>query len=469
MGNCQSSVNVKTPAARNGGGKAPESNSKRITSVDLSTLINKISRGGRRGSLHQIPGRLFLNGASRIASLYSQQGMKGVNQDAMLVWENFGVGNATVCGVFDGHGPYGHMVARRVRDALPVFLRLLWEISLQNGQFLEQGNGNHHQQVLRRFDGFLNDEEDDDDESVEDNGNEAVPEMNVEIKKSMLKAFKLMDRELDLHPTMDCYCSGTTAVVLVVEGYDLIIGNIGDSRAVLATRDSDNNLVASQLTVDLKPDLPGEAARIQKCKGRVFAMPDEPEVARIWLPHSDSPGLAMARAFGDFCLKDFGLISVPDVHYHRITDRDEFVILASDGVWDAISNEEAVNIVASSPSRGIASRALVACATRAWLHKYPTSKIDDCAAVVLFLDHISHSDAENTSDDATVLKDCDEINSIPEDPMKRSVSRSRLGDLIDEKDEEWSALGGVSRVNSLINLPRFMPALGRLTSRRKGL
>lgn len=78
--------------------------------------------------------------------------------------------------------------------------------------------------------------------------------------------------------------------------------------------------------------LVGEAARIHKYKGRVFALQDEPEVARVWLPNSDSPGLAMARAFGDFCLKDFGLISVPDVYYHRITDRNEFVVLATDGV-----------------------------------------------------------------------------------------------------------------------------------------
>jgi len=58
----------------------------------------------------------------------------------------------------------------------------------------------------------------------------------------------------------------------------------------------------------------------------------EPEVTRVWLPNNDSPGLAMARAFGDFCLKDFGLISVPDVYYHRLTERDEFIILATDGV-----------------------------------------------------------------------------------------------------------------------------------------
>lgn len=76
----------------------------------------------------------------------------------------------------------------------------------------------------------------------------------------------------------------------------------------------------------------GEAERIRKCRGRVFALRDEPEVARVWLPNNDSPGLAMARAFGDFCLKDFGLISEPDISYRRLTEKDEFIVLATDGV-----------------------------------------------------------------------------------------------------------------------------------------
>lgn len=76
----------------------------------------------------------------------------------------------------------------------------------------------------------------------------------------------------------------------------------------------------------------GESERIRLCKGQVFALPSEPEVARVWLPNSNSPGLAMARAFGDFCLKNFGLISVPDISHHHVTEKDEFVVLATDGV-----------------------------------------------------------------------------------------------------------------------------------------
>lgn len=45
--------------------------------------------------------------------------------------------------------------------------------------------------------------------------------------------------------------------LLLYQGQDLIIGNVGDSRAVMGTRDKDNSLTAVQLTVDLKPSIPG--------------------------------------------------------------------------------------------------------------------------------------------------------------------------------------------------------------------
>lgn len=52
----------------------------------------------------------------------------------------------------------------------------------------------------------------------------------------------------------------------------------------------------------------------------------------MWLPDEESPGLAMSRAFGDYCVKDFGLISVPEVTQRHITSKDQFVVLATDGV-----------------------------------------------------------------------------------------------------------------------------------------
>ncbi|XP_016900653.1 probable protein phosphatase 2C 18 isoform X2 [Cucumis melo] len=278
----------------------------------------------------EVPGRICSNGSSRIACLYTQQGKKGVNQDAMIVQENFSSKRDTVfCGVFDGHGPFGHMVAKKVRDTLPLILCTQWTSKSNE----DQSNlfKTRHSRSSNSEDSVALDGDEDSYKSLEGEENEKFPKMFLPLKVSLLKSFKLMDKELKLHPKIDCFCSGSTAVTLIKQGQNLILGNVGDSRAVLATIDEDNSLIPIQLTVDLKPDLPGEAARIQQCKGRVFALQDEPEVARVWLPNNDSPGLAMARAFGDFCLKDFGLISVPDVYYRHLTARDQFVILATDG------------------------------------------------------------------------------------------------------------------------------------------
>ncbi|KAH0992443.1 hypothetical protein GBA52_003926 [Prunus armeniaca] len=314
--------------------------------------------------LHRIPGRQFLNGSSDFASLFCKQGKKGVNQDAMIAWENFGSPDTIFCGVFDGHGPFGHVVAKKVRDALPLKLTSQWVLTNN----AKKGAADDTNEAA----------------SYQDHKDNEHCELFMTLKDSFLKAFKVMDKELKLHPRIDCYCSGTTAVTLVKQGQDLVIANVGDSRALLGTRDEDGSLVAVQLTVDLKPNLPRETERIMRCKGRVFALQNEPEVARVWLPNSNSPGLAMARAFGDFCLKDFGLISVPDISYRRLTEKDEFVVLATDGIWDVLSNEEVVKIVALAP-RASAARALVESATRAWRSKYPYVKVDDCAVVCLFL------------------------------------------------------------------------------------
>ncbi|KAI0492737.1 hypothetical protein KFK09_027013 [Dendrobium nobile] len=419
--------------------------------------------------IHRIPGRMFLNGASKEASLFTQQGKKGTNQDAMVVWENFGSRTDTVfCGVFDGHGPFGHLVARRVRDCLPLKLRANWEVNL---------GGDELKRNSISTTGSLTSEEttsiflDDELKASSDFEEEKLPEVFTTLKESFLKAFKVMDKELKLHPNIDCFCSGTTAVTLLKQGQDLVIGNVGDSRAVLGTRDHNDSLVAVQLTVDLKPNLPKEAERIKRYRGRVFALRDEPEVARVWLPNYDTPGLAMARAFGDFCLKDFGLISVPEISYHRITEKDEFIVLATDGIWDVLSNKEVVDIVASAAARSSTSRSLVEHAVRAWRLKYPTSKVDDCAVVCLFLDTDEPTLKESSSEALATDIDKHDPSTLNSSPAIfpgqeiRSSSPEKLPAAMDGDD--WSALEGVTRSNTLLTLPRFAEGEKQLSARNK--
>ncbi|KAJ6743481.1 PROTEIN PHOSPHATASE 2C 72-RELATED [Salix viminalis] len=281
------------------------------------------------------------HGIEKLSSLYSKEGSKGVNQDAAIVHLGYGVEDGAFCGVFDGHGKNGHIVSRTVRNRLPSLL-------------LNQKN------ALEEID------------SVRDHGSEKADGGLVPLpgesfhkwKDACVGAFKVMDKEIKLQESLDCSCSGTTAVVVVRQGEDLVIANLGDSRA---------------------PGVPSEAKRIRKCNGRVLALKEEPHVHRVWLPHEDSPGLAMSRAFGDFLLKKHGIIALPDISYHRVTYEDQFVVLASDGVWDVLSNKEVVSIVSAADCEQAAAKAVVEAATAAWKRKFTSSKVDDCTAVCLFL------------------------------------------------------------------------------------
>ncbi|CAN4105788.1 unnamed protein product [Withania somnifera] len=384
------------------------------------------------------------------------------------------------------------MVAKRARDALPLKLSTPWEINRKSEDVLREislnmGSG------LYPEDAFLISAEESR-LSLDVEETEKDLEVFQILKESFLKAYKVMDRELRSYTNIDCFCSGTTAVTLVKQGKNLVIGNLGDSRAVLGMRGEDDSLTAVQLTEDLKPNLPAEAERIRKCNGRVFSLQDEPDVARVWMPNSNSPGLAMARAFGDFCLKDFGVISVPEISYRRLSEKDEFIVLATDGIWDVLSNDEVVEIVNSAPSRSSAARSLVEEAVRAWKIVYPTSKVDDCAVVCLFFDSNSNNFSTASAKDnktfvsmetSEVTNDMDGASSPP--ALNRSCTlregeevspdsneeASEQDELLPKTGKEPSSLDGVSRVNTVMKLPRFVPdkeekkAVGGSKSKKK--
>ncbi|KAK7374006.1 hypothetical protein VNO80_07429 [Phaseolus coccineus] len=384
-----------------------------------------------------------LRGSSKFVSMYTQQGQKGVNQDAMAVWEDYaGEKDVIFCGVFDGHGPLGHKVSQFIRDNLPIKLSAAIEIS--------------QQKTIKFYDA------NDADTSSFDDGYDDSNQMSLASWEGcFLKSFSEMDEYLAREINTDSYCSGCTAVTLIKQGDQLIVGNLGDSRAVLCTKDKDQ-LIAVQLTVDLKPEIPSETSRIVNCEGRVFAAEEEPDVYRIWMPDDDCPGLAMSRAFGDFCLKDYGLISVPDVFYRKITPQDQFVVLATDGIWDVLTNHEVISIVASAPRRSVAAKLLVKRAVRAWRYKYPGSKVDDCAAICFFLDEqpvLSHSQSRMSGKNRSCSKQLHRSKNTGNEDTETVDGKVGL-----ELDEEWKALGGFSRANSLSKLPRLARGMSKRQS-----
>ncbi|XP_052175010.1 protein phosphatase 2C 37-like [Diospyros lotus] len=162
-------------------------------------------------------------------------------------------------------------------------------------------------------------------------------------KEMMERSFSRMDKEVtdwgrgagvsasncrcDLQ-TPQCDAVGSTAVVAVVAPDKVVVSNCGDSRAVLC-----RNGVAVPLTSDHKPDREDELERIEKAGGRVIYW-DGPRVLGV---------LAMSRAIGDNYLKPF-VISEPEVTVTDRTADDECLILATDGLWDVVSNDTACSV-----------------------------------------------------------------------------------------------------------------------------
>ena len=146
------------------------------------------------------------------------------------------------------------------------------------------------------------------------------------------------------------------------------------------------------LTMDHKPNSPGELERIDEAGGRVARLQDESgeEVGphRVWLRYAWIPGLAMSRALGDALAHRVGVTSEPEISTHEMDASDRFLILASDGIWEFITNEEAVMIAASCNSPDEAASKLVAEAHSRWVQE-EDGIVDDITVVVVAFSHKS--------------------------------------------------------------------------------
>lgn len=121
---------------------------------------------------------------------------------------------------------------------------------------------------------------------------------------------------------------GSTAVVAIVCSSHVITANCGDSRVVLC-----RGKEPIALSVDHKPDRKDERARIEAAGGKVID----------WNGYRVSGILAMSRSIGDRYLKPF-LIPKPEVSIVARAKDDDCLILASDGLWDVMSNEDACKV-----------------------------------------------------------------------------------------------------------------------------
>eukprot|EP00741_Cyanophora_paradoxa_P005718 tig00000940_g5542.t1 len=232
---------------------------------------------------------------------------KKENQDAYFIIEPFKK-TGILLGMFDGHGAYGKLASNYARDKLPAIL--------------EKGK--------------------------------IVPGKSMD---AFREAFIKTDKEMKREYKDRVGYSGTTAIVAMLIGDDLYVGNAGDSRAVMATI-QDNVVKAVELSDDHKPDLPEERKRIEKCGGRVEPARDMETgeyflPMRVWLKQINLPGLAMSRSLGDAVSHSIGVTPEAEVRQVKI-DRstDKFLVLATDGVWEFMTSQQVVDFVAQHLHRG---------------------------------------------------------------------------------------------------------------------
>lgn len=272
---------------------------KSAATPDFDNCQDSIGFGeGRKKYLHEA--KTYDMGA------FSMQGRRKTMEDRFNFIAHNGDQNHSLYAVFDGHG--GEFAAEYVEDQL--FRSIHKEISQTNFQA--------------------------DTDSVKQMLNSVVRTVDAQL-------VCLSRDRMDL--------SGSTAIIVFQKNNDLIVANIGDSRAIMC----DVKGKITQLSTDHKPSDPIEQQRIVDSGGFVT-------FNGVWRV---AGVLATSRAFGDYPLKQRKFVTVePEFTVWDVElNKPHFVVLASDGLWDVFSNEDVVQFISErldEPHFGAKSLALQA-------------------------------------------------------------------------------------------------------------
>ncbi|CAN6169840.1 unnamed protein product [Urochloa humidicola] len=155
------------------------------------------------------------------------------------------------------------------------------------------------------------------------------PDFLTDTKLAISRAFLETDRDILETISSSFRDDGSTALAAVLIGKRLYVANVGDSRAVASKAGK-----AVPLSKDHKPNRKDERKRVEDAGG-VVIWDDTWRVGGI---------LAMSRAFGNRMLKEY-VIAEPDIQEEEVNSDLEYLILATDGLWDVVRNEDAVALL----------------------------------------------------------------------------------------------------------------------------
>ena len=167
------------------------------------------------------------------------------------------------------------------------------------------------------------------------------PSTHNSCNKQIFKTYDFLQNKLKSFELPSKICGSTALIIMqYADKKDIFsklkIVNLGDCRAVIC----DENNIGIPLTKDHKPMSWDENKRILKLNGIIEVKPnDDPRIN----------GLSVSRAFGDLDAKPH-VSHEPDIYDYQLTVsrnfiKEKFIIMACDGVWDVISNQEAVDFI----------------------------------------------------------------------------------------------------------------------------
>ena len=282
---------------------------------------------------------------------YSGQNIRKTNQDNFFIYNNFNNNsNYAYMGVCDGHGIFGQNISTYLVNNLP-----------------QNMNSN-----------------------ITKNGIKNLSTANKDLlSKIFRETFIQTNDQMNHDERIDSSFSGSTCVSLLFTPTKVFCINVGDSRCIIGKYNG-NNWISENLSRDHKPSESDEKNRIINNGGRVEAYRDKfgnfvgPE--RVWAIKGPGPGLAMSRSFGDEIAHRVGVSAEPEIVEHYLLREDKFIILASDGIWEFISNEEIVNIVKNFYLENDILGAITFLyneASRRWIMEEEV--IDDITIIIIFL------------------------------------------------------------------------------------
>lgn len=360
-------VSTLNPAVEKRQSKKNESCQSLRSTNSSATLVTKL--GGTRLSQHGTEESTLIEtvtcGDTTIQYCYiTQRGFypddpNKENQDSyclypMSVIKGVNAAKVAFFGVFDGHGNFGHNCAQFVKDELPKTLFEKLGMAAANGV-----------------------------KSTE---------------KAIIQAHKLVSDRLLKNPQIDTKLSGTTSISVLFRDGTMYVSNVGDSRAIIISQENDGKLKASALSSDHTPYREDERLRVMKYGAKILSLTqlrtagaevgaatttslqapsadltlgedidqggDPP---RIWAKVGEYPGTAFSRSFGDSLAEEVGVTAEPEVLVREVRPQDKYVILASDGVFEFLTNQVVADIVGAAADPMAACRAVVGQAYDMWM------------------------------------------------------------------------------------------------------